>query len=180
MVVLHHFSMALSAAMAAVGTALFIALNLFYKKRVWTPESDYYTFREEEEEHSEKQVLVLGLDGAGKSSVLQGLHTPACQLDFLESVDYWRWCRMRMYWVDYLKRTHILVYVVDFSDKDSGGLGKQDKPDAFSVPEPHEALSLSSVADQRKLFLLAAQLESDGLCRTCSLQKFQDLLLMLV
>uniref|UniRef100_A0A8C1MA90 Uncharacterized protein n=1 Tax=Cyprinus carpio TaxID=7962 RepID=A0A8C1MA90_CYPCA len=185
--VLHHFSVALSAAMAAVGTALFIALNLFYKKRVWTPESDYYTFREEEEEHSEKQVLVLGLDGAGKSSVLQGLHTPACQLDFLESVDYWRWCRMRMYWVDYLKRTHILVYVVDFSDK--GWLpqqtvvvlgNKQDKPDAFSVPEPHEALSLCSVADQRKLFLLAAQLESDGLCRTCSLQKFQDLLLMLV
>uniref|UniRef100_A0A672SYB3 ADP-ribosylation factor-like 10 n=1 Tax=Sinocyclocheilus grahami TaxID=75366 RepID=A0A672SYB3_SINGR len=104
MVVLHHISMAFSAAMAAVGTALFIALNHIDKRRVWTPESDYYMFREEEEEHSEKQVLVLGLDGAGKSSVLQGLsgvgsrrgcrptrgfnfislHTPACQLDFLE------------------------------------------------------------------------------------------------
>uniref|UniRef100_A0A672K292 Uncharacterized protein n=1 Tax=Sinocyclocheilus grahami TaxID=75366 RepID=A0A672K292_SINGR len=57
---------------------------------------------------------------------------------------------------------------------------KQDKLDAVSVPELREALSLSSVADQRKLFLLAAQLESDGLSRTCSLQMFQDLLLTLV
>lgn len=56
----------------------------------------------------------------------------------------------------------------------------QDKPDAVSVPELREALSLSSVADQRKLFLLAAQSGSDGLSRTCSLQKIQDLLLTLV
>ncbi|XP_026051491.1 ADP-ribosylation factor-like 10 [Carassius auratus] len=218
MVVLRHISVAFTAAMAAVGTALFIALNLFYKRRAWTPESDYYTLREEGEERSEKQVLVLGLDGAGKSSVLQGLsgagsrrgcrptrgfnfislHTPACQLDFLEiggGED------LRMYWVDYLRRTHILVYVVDSSDR--GRLpqakdelhrllkadtdlpvvvlgNKQDKPGAVSVPELHEALSLSSVADQRKLFLLAAQSGSDGLSRTCGLQKFQDLLLTLV
>ncbi len=36
------------------------------------------------------------------------------------------------------------------------------------------------MADQRKLFLLAAHSESDGLSRTCGLQKFQDLLLTLV
>ncbi|XP_077104650.1 ADP-ribosylation factor-like 10 [Siphateles boraxobius] len=220
MVVLRHISVAFSAAMAAVGTALFIALNVFYKRRVWTPESDYCTFREEEEEErSEKQVLVLGLDGAGKSSFLQGLsgaghrtgsrkptrgfnfislHTPACQLDFLEiggGED------LRMYWVDYLRKTHILVYVVDSSDR--GRLpeakvelhrllkadtdlpvvvlgNKQDKPDAVGVPELREALSLSSVADQRKLFLLEAESGSDGLSRTCGLQKFQDLLLTLV
>ncbi|RXN02503.1 ADP-ribosylation factor 9 [Labeo rohita] len=164
--------------MAAVGTALFIALNLFYKRRVWTPESDYYTFREEDVERSEKQVLVLGLDGAVGGGE-----------------------DLRMYWVDYLRRTHVLVYVVDSSDR--GRLpqakdelhrllkadtdlpvvvlgNKQDKPNAVSVPELHEALSLSSVADQRKLFLLAAQSESDGLSRTCGLQKFQDLLLTLV
>ncbi|KAK7143909.1 hypothetical protein R3I93_014921 [Phoxinus phoxinus] len=222
MVVLRHISVAFSAAMAAVGTALFIAINVFYKRRVWTPESNYCTFREEEEEEeerSERQVLVLGLDGAGKSSFLQGLsgaghrtgcrkptrgfnfislHTPACQLDFLEiggGED------LRMYWVDYLRKTHILVYVVDSSDR--GRLpeakdelhrllkadadlpvvvlgNKQDKPDAVSVPELREALSLSSVADQRKLFLLEAQSGSDGLSRTCGLQKFQDLLLTLV
>lgn len=63
---------------------------------------------QEEEERGKRQVLVLGLDGAGKSSMLQGLNpgepaakggrcrptrgfnfmslnVPACQLDFLES-----------------------------------------------------------------------------------------------
>lgn len=63
---------------------------------------------QEEEEREKRQVLVLGLDGAGKSSMLQGLtpgesamkrgrsrptrgfnflslDAPACQLDFLES-----------------------------------------------------------------------------------------------
>lgn len=62
---------------------------------------------QEQEERGKRQVLVLGLDGAGKSSILQGLtagdggkrghcrptrgfnfmslSAPACQLDFLES-----------------------------------------------------------------------------------------------
>ncbi|MEQ2166928.1 hypothetical protein GOODEAATRI_033547, partial [Goodea atripinnis] len=63
---------------------------------------------QEEEEREKRQVLVLGLDGAGKSSMLQGLtpgesaakrgrcrptrgfnfmslDAPGCQLDFLES-----------------------------------------------------------------------------------------------
>ncbi|XP_056586617.1 ADP-ribosylation factor-like 10 [Triplophysa dalaica] len=212
MVVLRHISVALSAAMAAVGTALFLTLNLFYKRRMWTLESEYYTISEEQEERSEKQVLVLGLDGAGKSSVLQGLsgarrccrptrgfnfislHTPACQLDFLEiggGED------LRKYWEDYLKRTHILVYVVDSSDRGrlpqakdelhrllkagmdlpGGVLGnKQDKPNVCSVPELREALSLNSVDHQKKIFLLG----SDGLSKTSSHQKLQDLLLTLV
>ncbi|XP_051959936.1 ADP-ribosylation factor-like 10 [Xyrauchen texanus] len=218
MIILRHISVALTATMAAVGTALFIALSAFYKRRTWTPESDYYMFREEEEEHIKKQVLVLGLDGAGKSSVLQGLsgsgyrrgcrptrgfnfislHTPACQLDFLEiggGED------LRMYWADFLKRTHILVYVVDSSDRGRLPLAKdelhrllkadaelpvvvlgnkQDKPNAVGVSELREALSLNSLADQRKLFLLAAQSGFEGLSRTCGLQKFQDLLLTLV
>lgn len=46
MVVLRHISVALSAAMAAVGTALFLTLNLFYKRRMWTLESEYYTISE--------------------------------------------------------------------------------------------------------------------------------------
>ncbi|XP_055035979.1 ADP-ribosylation factor-like 10 [Misgurnus anguillicaudatus] len=213
MVVLRHISVALGAAIAAVGTALFLALNLFYKRRIWTPESKYCTIKEEQVERSEKQVLVLGLDGAGKSSVLQGLsgarrccrptrgfnfvslHTPGCQLDFLEiggGED------LRNYWMDYLTRTHVLVYVVDSSDrarlprakdelhrllKADIGLpvvvlgNKQDKANACSIPELREALSLSAVDDQRKVFLLAAQQGSDGLNRTCDLQ---DVLLTLV
>ncbi|KAG5843252.1 hypothetical protein ANANG_G00148800 [Anguilla anguilla] len=158
----------------------------------------------------EKQVLVLGLDGAGKSSMLQGLtgsgtclcrmslNTPACQLDFLEiggGED------LRRYWAEYLRRTHVLVYVVDSSDRRRLPLAKdelhrllraegqlpvlvlgnkQDKPDAVSVPELREALSLGGVGGERRLYLMAAQLGADGFHAPCSLQAVQDLLLQLV
>lgn len=52
----------------------------------------------------------------------------------------------------------------------------------MSVPELHEALSLGSLTDDRKLFLLAAQVGSDGALRNShqGLDTFQDLLLQLV
>ncbi|XP_035289525.1 ADP-ribosylation factor-like protein 9 isoform X1 [Anguilla anguilla] len=218
MVLLRHISIALTAAVAALGSALFIALNYFYRRRVWSPETDYCVIKEEDEERSEKQVLVLGLDGAGKSSMLQGLtgsgtrrqcrptrgfnfmslNTPACQLDFLEiggGED------LRRYWAEYLRRTHVLVYVVDSSDRRRLPLAKdelhrllraegqlpvlvlgnkQDKPDAVSVPELREALSLGGVGGERRLYLMAAQLGADGFHAPCSLQAVQDLLLQLV
>uniref|UniRef100_A0A665TPD5 ADP-ribosylation factor-like 10 n=1 Tax=Echeneis naucrates TaxID=173247 RepID=A0A665TPD5_ECHNA len=158
---------------------------------------------QDEEDRGKRQVLVLGLDGAGKSSMLLGLlpgqpaarrgrcrptrgfnfmslNAPACQLDFLEiggGED------LRRYWSDYMRRTHVLVYVVDSADRSRLPLAKaelhrllgvgpqmpvvilgnkQDKPDAVSVSELHDALSLSSVTEDRKLFLLAAQLGSEG------------------
>lgn len=58
----------------------------------------------------------------------------------------------------------------------------QDKPNAVSVSELHDALSLDSVTEDRKLFLLAAQLDSEGALRkSCKgLDTVQDLLLQLV
>ncbi|XP_037323615.1 ADP-ribosylation factor-like 10 [Pungitius pungitius] len=224
MVLLRHISFALTAAVAALGSALFIALNFFYERRTWSPRAEYRTIKEEEEERGKRQVLVLGLDGAGKSSMLQGLtpggwaakrgrcrptrgfnfmslNAPACQLDFLEiggGED------LRRYWSDYLRKTHVLVYVVDSSDRSRLPMAKaelhrllmvqpqlpvvvlgnkQDKPNAVSVTELREALSLGSETGDRKLFLLAAQLGSDEVplrdsCR--GLDTFQDLLLQLV
>uniref|UniRef100_A0A1A8C4S8 ADP-ribosylation factor-like 10 n=1 Tax=Nothobranchius kadleci TaxID=1051664 RepID=A0A1A8C4S8_NOTKA len=223
MVLLRHISIALTAAVAALGSALFLALNYFYKRRVWSPQAEYRSITEEEEEREKRQVLVLGLDGAGKSSMLQGLNpgeavtkrsrcrptrgfnfmsleAPACQLDFLEiggGED------LRRYWLDYLRRTHILVYVVDSSDRCRLPLAKaelhrllsvepqlpvvvlgnkQDKANAVSVSELHDALSLDAVADDRKLFLLAAQLDSEeAKRRSCQgLDTVHDLLLQLV
>uniref|UniRef100_A0A671UTU7 ADP-ribosylation factor-like 10 n=1 Tax=Sparus aurata TaxID=8175 RepID=A0A671UTU7_SPAAU len=110
---------------------------------------------------------------------------------------------LRRYWSDYLRRTHVLVYVVDSSDRSRLPLAKaelhrllrvepglpvvvlgnkQDKPNAVSVSELHEALSLGTVTEDRKLFLLAAQLGSDGALRNSrrGLDTFQDLLLQLV
>ncbi|XP_013859523.1 ADP-ribosylation factor-like 10 isoform X2 [Austrofundulus limnaeus] len=191
MVLLRNISIALTAAVAALGSALFIALNFLYKRRVWSPQAEYSSIREEEEERGKRQVLVLGLDGAGKSSMLQGLtpgeladqrgrcrptrgfnfvslDAPACQLDFLEIGGGEH---LRRYWLDYLRRTHVLVYVVDSSDRTRLPLAKaelhrllgvepqlpvvvlgnkQDKPGAVSVSELHEALSLDAVTDDRK------------------------------
>lgn len=58
----------------------------------------------------------------------------------------------------------------------------QDKPGAVGVSELREALSLGSVTGDRKLFLLAAQLGSDGSTRSShqGLDTFQDLLLQLI
>ncbi|KAK1788109.1 hypothetical protein P4O66_016569 [Electrophorus voltai] len=217
MVSLRHISVAFTAAVTAVGAALFVALNLIYKRRVWPPE-DYYVFKEEEEERRERQVLVLGLDGAGKSSVLQGLsggagkrhcrptrgfnfirlHTPACQLDFLEIGGGEE---LRAYWPEFLRKTHILVYVVDSSDRSRLPqakdelhrllrvdtqlpvvvLGnKQDKPNAANVHELRDALSLGSLAEQRRLHLLMLQLGSTGTISSHSIQNLQDVLLKLL
>ncbi|KAM8835227.1 ADP-ribosylation factor-like 10 [Synchiropus picturatus] len=223
MVLLRHLSIALTAAVTAFGTALFIAFNCFYRRRVWTPHGRYRPVQEEEEERGTRQVLVLGLDGAGKSSILQGLapggqtgnrgrcrptrgfnfmslSSPVCQLDFLEiggGED------LRRFWSDYLRKTHILVYVVDSADRSRFSLArselhrlleaqsrlpvvilgsKQDKPGAVSVSELHHVLSLDLVTDDRKLFLLSAEFSSDGTLKNSApcLQTFQELLLQLV
>lgn len=46
MVLLRHISVALTAAVAALGSALFIALNFFYKRRMWSPQAEYCTIKE--------------------------------------------------------------------------------------------------------------------------------------
>ncbi|XP_068186780.1 ADP-ribosylation factor-like 10 isoform X2 [Antennarius striatus] len=219
MALLRHVSTALTAAVAALGSALFIAVSFLYRRRVWSPRAEYSAVPEEEEERRRHQVLVLGLDGAGKSSMLQILRSggapaprscrptrgfsfmsvggPACQLDFLEiggGED------LRQYWTDYLRRTHILVYVVDSSDRPRLPMAKaelhcllraepqlpvvvlgnkQDRPDAAGVSELHEALSLGTVPDDRKLFLLAARL-GGARADTHPVLDLQDLLLQLV
>lgn len=81
--------------------------HIYISEHVWTLNVSVLCLQEEEE-RGKRQVLVLGLDGAGKSSMLQGLtpgepaakkgvcrpthgfnfmslNAPACQLDFLES-----------------------------------------------------------------------------------------------
>nr|XP_061818651.1 ADP-ribosylation factor-like 10 isoform X2 [Nerophis lumbriciformis] len=196
MVLLRHISVALSAAVAALGSALFVALNYFYRKRIWLPNAEYCTIQEEEEDQGKRQVLVLGLDGAGKSSMLQRLtpggvkrsccrptrgfnfmsiSAPACQLNFLEmdSSDRSRFHLAKSELHHLLKGQPQLPVVILCN--------KQDKPNAVSVSELHEALSLGSVVD-RKLFILATQLGSDGaLKNSCQgLDSFQDLLLEII
>ena len=41
MVLLRHVSVALSAAAAALGSALFLALNFIYQRKLWSPQAEY-------------------------------------------------------------------------------------------------------------------------------------------
>lgn len=61
-------------------------------------------------------------------------------------------------------------------------VSSQDKLGAVSVSELHEALSLDAVADDRKLFLLAVQMDPEGARRrSCQgLDTVHDLLLQLI
>lgn len=46
MVLLRHISVALTAAMVTLGSAIFIALNYFYPRRKWSPHLQYATIKE--------------------------------------------------------------------------------------------------------------------------------------
>ncbi|MGH0174743.1 UNVERIFIED_CONTAM: hypothetical protein FKN15_072887 [Acipenser sinensis] len=217
MVLLRQFTLAISAAVAALGSLFFIGWNYFYRRRLPVCESGRRR-PAVRQVCRERQVLVLGLDGAGKSSVLRclsgagvsrgsgptwGFNTlcvniPGCQLHFLEiggSVN------LRTYWTQYLQSAHVLVYVVDSADRERLPLAKaelhrlmaadsqlplvvlgnkQDRRTALRAPELQEALSLDAVGDERKCFLLAVQLDWDGVELPRSLRELQELLLQLL
>ncbi|XP_051869950.1 ADP-ribosylation factor-like protein 9 [Pristis pectinata] len=91
----------------------------------------------------EKQILVLGLDGAGKTSILNSLascnvkrktsptqgfnavciHTGGFKLDFLEIGGNYN---LRSYWNLYLSKAHLLIYVVDSTDQERLSLAGQE------------------------------------------------------
>ncbi|XP_013920918.1 PREDICTED: ADP-ribosylation factor-like protein 10 isoform X1 [Thamnophis sirtalis] len=143
-----HLSLALSAAVAALGSLLFIAWKVYFRdaddscvgwrsrwERQLEAELRACNVRKEAEQphYCEYQVLMLGLDGAGKSTILhyvcspeakkhiaptQGfnsvqLHASGLQMDLLEVGGSQN---LRFYWNQYLSKAHILVFVVDSAD----------------------------------------------------------------
>uniref|UniRef100_A0A8D0GPU2 ARF like GTPase 10 n=1 Tax=Sphenodon punctatus TaxID=8508 RepID=A0A8D0GPU2_SPHPU len=139
-----HLSLVLGAAVTALGSLLFIAWKTYFRdgnassswRGQWEQQLEAEpgcNLREEELHSCERQVLVLGLDGAGKSSVLhyissvaakgrasptQGfnsvrLHADGLQMDLLEVGGSQN---LRSYWNQYLTWAHVLVFVVDSSD----------------------------------------------------------------
>ncbi|XP_019519909.1 PREDICTED: ADP-ribosylation factor-like protein 9 [Hipposideros armiger] len=161
-----------------------------------------------------KQILVLGLDGAGKTSVLHSLalnrvqHSKAptqgfdavciptedSQMEFLEiggSEPF------RSYWEMYLSRGLLLVFVVDSADHrrlpeakkhlhqliETNPIiplvvfaNKQDLEAAYHITDIHEALALSEVGNDRKMFLFGTQVTENGSEIPSTMQDAKDLI----
>ncbi|XP_067391608.1 ADP-ribosylation factor-like protein 10 isoform X2 [Emydura macquarii macquarii] len=134
---LGHLSLVLGAAVAAVGSLLFIAWRRYFRGRWgarWEPPLAAGCCAEQLG-FSKQQVLVLvlGLDGAGKSSVLHYISSEAAkdrtaptqgfnpvqvpaegfQIDLLEVGGSQN---LRFYWNQFLSQAHVLVFVVDSAD----------------------------------------------------------------
>uniref|UniRef100_H0XKU1 ARF like GTPase 9 n=1 Tax=Otolemur garnettii TaxID=30611 RepID=H0XKU1_OTOGA len=164
-----------------------------------------------------KQILVLGLDGAGKTSVLYSLasnrvqHSEAptqgfnavcidiedSQMEFLEiggSEPF------RSYWEMYLSRGLLLIFVVDSADHNRlpeakkylhkliGAnpilplvvfANKQDLETAYHITDIHEALALSDVGNDRKMFLFGTHLTQNGSEIPSTMQDAKDLIAQL-
>ncbi|XP_018880661.1 ADP-ribosylation factor-like protein 9 isoform X1 [Gorilla gorilla gorilla] len=164
-----------------------------------------------------KQILVLGLDGAGKTSVLhslasnrvqhsvaptQGFHavcinTEDSQMEFLEiggSKPF------RSYWETYLSKGLLLIFVVDSADHSRLPeakkylhqliaanpvlplvvfANKQDLEAAYHITDIHEALALSEVGNDRKMFLFGTHLTKNGSEIPSTMQDAKDLIAQL-
>ncbi|XP_029456939.1 ADP-ribosylation factor-like protein 9 isoform X2 [Rhinatrema bivittatum] len=166
----------------------------------------------------QKQILVLGMDGAGKTSVLHSLTTQRVNRSETPTKGFNAVCfniqdikmefleigggeSLRAYWNMYLSRALMLVYVVDAADharlpvakthlhqmiqQDSllpvvVLANKQDLPGAYSITEMHDALALSEIGDDRKLFLIGTHLVKEGSEIPSSLQDARELIIQLV
>ncbi|XP_066472130.1 ADP-ribosylation factor-like protein 9 [Tiliqua scincoides] len=165
-----------------------------------------------------KQILVLGLDGAGKTSVLHSLATDHVKRSTAPTEGFNAVCisteetkmefleiggseSLRDYWKMYLPRVLLLIYVVDSADhvrlpvakkllhqlvQSNSTLplmvlaNKQDLEGAYCITDIHEALALSEIGDERKMFLIGTHVAEDGFEISSSLKDTRELIAQLV
>ncbi|XP_034996408.1 ADP-ribosylation factor-like protein 9 [Zootoca vivipara] len=165
-----------------------------------------------------KQILVLGLDGAGKTSVLHSLATNQVKRSTAPTEGFNAVCvsteemkmefleiggseSLRDYWKKYLPRILLLIYVVDSADhkrlpvakkllhqlvQSNSTLplmilaNKQDIEGAYCITDIHDALALSEIGDERKMFLIGTHVAEDGLEISSSLKDTRELIAQLV
>uniref|UniRef100_A0A8B9N7D8 ADP ribosylation factor like GTPase 10 n=1 Tax=Accipiter nisus TaxID=211598 RepID=A0A8B9N7D8_9AVES len=149
---LRDLTLALGAAVAAVGSLLFIAWKVYFRGTGTGTDWDGWWEQELRELRDRappgdtvrgwggwtlldwRQVLVLGLDGAGKSSVLHyicsqtardhiapthGFNSAQLSVEGLEMdlLEVGGSQNLRAYWPHYLSQAHVLVFVVDSVDR---------------------------------------------------------------
>ncbi|NP_001090388.1 ADP ribosylation factor like GTPase 9 L homeolog [Xenopus laevis] len=165
-----------------------------------------------------RQVLVLGLDGSGKTSILnsivtnrgnhstvptEGIHAVCItngksKMEFLEVGGSEQ---LRPFWERYLDRAFALVYIVDSTDHGRLPLAKkhlhqliqhdsslplvvlankQDLENAYHITDIHDALALSEICEERKLFLIGTHVATDGSELPSSIEDTQEFLAQLL
>ncbi|CAL8262061.1 unnamed protein product [Lota lota] len=164
------------------------------------------------------QVLVLGLDGSGKTSLLHCFSSGGLEQDVLptegfnavsinredlqiEFLEIGGKEHLRPYWPKYLGRAAVVVFVVDSSRADLFPTAKvhlqelvaqdpllplvvlankQDLAGACSITDLHEALELSQVGDQRKMFLIGTCVQKGEAELNSGVEDARDLIFQMV
>ncbi|XP_067161263.1 ADP-ribosylation factor-like protein 10 isoform X2 [Apteryx mantelli] len=189
-----HLTLALGAAVAALGSLLFIAWKIYFRGTgtgaSWAGwwERELRELREQQSrDPPDGTVLILGLDGAGKSSVLhyicsetakeriaptQGfnsaqLYTERLEMDLLEVGGSQN---LRAYWPHYLSQAHVLVFVVDSVDR-SRLLTARQELHALLAEEPRLPLVVLANKQDKSNALSVAELHDELALHTLSGQR---------
>ncbi|XP_073422261.1 ADP-ribosylation factor-like protein 10 [Dendrobates tinctorius] len=133
MAALRNLSMVIGAAVAALGSVLVIAWCRYVPGRRKWRRTGYELEPRDQNDYLDRQILVLGLDGAGKSSIIHAISTNTTRSSSapthgfntaqivsqglrIELLEVGGSQNLRTYWNQYLKKTHFLVFVVDSTD----------------------------------------------------------------
>ncbi|KAG8128450.1 hypothetical protein E2320_015294 [Naja naja] len=190
-----HLSLTLGAAIAVLGSLLFIAWKVCFRdaddscvgwRSRWERQLEAElracnAQKEAEQPHYCKyQVLVLGLDGAGKSTILhyvcspeakkrivptQGFNSVQLQASGLQMnlLEVGGSQNLRFYWNQYLSKAHILVFVVDSADGPRLHIARQQlhyllaEDPQLPLIDKNDALSVAELQEELALHNLDGQ-----------------------
>ncbi|KAM3924286.1 ADP-ribosylation factor-like protein 10 [Leptodactylus fuscus] len=217
MAALRNLSMVIGAAVAALGSVLFIAWSRYVPgRRKWRRTGYELECRQlcDQDSYLDRQILVLGLDGAGKSSIIHAISTNTTKSSSapthgfntaqilsqgfrIELLEVGGSQNLRTYWNQYLKKTHILVFVVDSTDDIRLQLArhelhrlleeaprlplmvlanKQDCKSVLTVSDIYTELSLHRIQGIREVTVLGTSAVRDGYGSSTSLQTVRSML----
>ncbi|KAM8798814.1 ADP-ribosylation factor-like protein 10 [Eudromia elegans] len=194
-----HLALALGAAVAAVAALLCIAWQIYSNRSGtylgwddwWEREmremGELQSFQPPEDALDCRQVLVLGLDGAGKSSVLHyicsrrakesmaptegfrsaRLRTERLKIELLEVGGNQN---LRSYWRHYLSQAHVLVFVVDSVDRSRLVTARQELH-ALLAEDPRLPLVVLANKQDKSDALTVAELHDELALHTLSGQR---------
>ncbi|PSN46206.1 hypothetical protein C0J52_13147 [Blattella germanica] len=160
------------------------------------------------EENPEKRIIVLGLEGAGKSTILSQVTSGSCKNHDVQPIDVkptevGGGEKVRKYWGNFLQDTDLLVFVVDASDPHNLSLAvkefksllgedrlnrvpililanKQDRPEALTPEQVADALDIGSISSSKhKVRVLGTQAPSQSQARHPSIVEVKQSLLVM-